>query len=218
MNASTGQAGGGAATNATEHMPTGAHVVGDPSSWIVRWSHLIAPAGAVLDVAAGGGRHARWLAERGHRVVALERDPVAIAALGRIPGVDAVAADLEDGSPWPLPDDRRFSAIVVTNYLHRPLLPRLLSALGAGGILLYETFALGNERVGKPSNPAFLLAPGELLEAVRGTLRVIAFEDGFTPGPRPAFVQRICAVCEAAPAAANGTAECQAPPRYDLAG
>ncbi len=218
MSASAGQAGGGAEMNVAEHVLTGAHVAGDPSRWIVRWSHLIAPAGAVLDVAAGGGRHARWLAERGHPVVALERDPTAIAALGRIPGVDAVAADLEDGSPWPLPSDRRFSAVVVTNYLHRPLLPRLLSALGPGGILLYETFARGNERVGKPSNPAFLLAPGELLETVRGTLRVIAFEDGFTPGPRPAFVQRICAVREAAPVAANGAAECLAPQPYDLAG
>jgi SAM-dependent methyltransferase len=218
MSISVGHEGAAAAMNEAEQMPTGAHVAGDPSSWIVRWSHLIAPGGAVLDVAAGGGRHARWLAARGHLVVALERDPAAIAALGRIPGVDAVAADLEDGSPWPLPDDRRFSAVVVTNYLHRPLLPRLLAALGPGGVLLYETFARGNERVGKPSNPAFLLAPGELLEAVRGSLRVIAFEDGFTPGPRPAFVQRICAVREAAPAEVNGAAGTPAPPRYDLAG
>ncbi|MEA3119546.1 MAG: hypothetical protein QOI13_2816 [Paraburkholderia sp.] len=204
--------------DAAQRMPAGAQVAGDPSSWIVRWSHLIPPGGAVLDVAAGGGRNARWLAARGHRVVALERDPAAIAALGRMPGVDALAADLEDGSPWPLPDDRRFSAVVVTNYLHRPLLPRLLAALGPGGILLYETFARGNERVGKPSNPAFLLVPGELLEAVRGTLRVIAFEDGFMPGPRQAFVQRICAVREAAPVAANEAAESPAPMRYDLAG
>ncbi|MBN3727891.1 SAM-dependent methyltransferase, partial [Burkholderia sp. Ac-20379] len=112
-----------------------------------------------------------------------------------IGGVAAREADLE-GAPWPLAGDARFAAVVVTNYLHRPLLPRLVASVAPGGILLYETFARGNETLGKPSNPAFLLTPGELLDAVRGALRVIAFEDGFTDEGRPAFVQRICAVCE----------------------
>jgi SAM-dependent methyltransferase len=213
-----GQACDARAMSAAENATSGsAHVAGDPSSWIVRWSHLILAGGPVLDVAAGGGRHARWLAARGHPVVALERDPAALDLLGTIPGVQALAADLEDGSPWPFSDDRRFAAVVVTNYLHRPLLPRLVAALAPGGALLYETFARGNETVGKPSNPAFLLAPGELLDAVRGSLRVVAFEDGFTASPRPAFIQRICAVREAALARAESTGvSTTAPPRYDL--
>jgi SAM-dependent methyltransferase len=209
---------GGAMSAAAEAPPATAHIAGDPSSWIVRWSHLIAAGGPVLDVAAGGGRHARWLAARGHPVLALERNPAALALLRGIPGVEAVAADLEDGSPWPLPDDLCFSAVVVTNYLYRPLLPRLIAVLESGGVLLYETFARGNETVGKPSNPAFLLAPGELLEAVRGSLRVVGFEDGFLASPHAAFVQRICAVREAAAAAGPGGADrSSAPPRYDLA-
>lgn len=190
------------------------------SAWIVRWSHLLSPDATVLDVAAGSGRHARWFAARGHRVIALERDPDALAALAEIDGVEPVAADLEDGSPWPLPDAARFAVVVVTNYLHRPLLPRLVASLAPGGLLLYETFAQGNETVGKPSNPAFLLAPGELLDAVCGTLRVIAFEDGYTALPRPAFVQRLCAVREAGSVrdAVSGAGATPGLPRYDLSG
>ncbi|WP_414442491.1 class I SAM-dependent methyltransferase [Burkholderia sp. 22PA0106] len=169
------------------------HAAGAPSRWVAAWSHLVPPGGAVLDVAAGQGRHARWFAGRGHPVLALDRDPVALDALAGIGGVEARAADLE-GAPWPLAGDARFAAVVVTNYLHRPLLPRLVASVAPGGILLYETFARGNETLGKPSNPAFLLTPGELLDAVRGELRVIGFEDGFTDQGRPAFVQRICAV------------------------
>lgn len=180
---------------------------GGPSEWVVRWSHLVAPGAAVLDVAAGGGRHARWFAARGHRVTAIDRD---ITALRGIEGVQPIQADLEDGSPWPFGPTQRFGAVVVTNYLHRPLMAQLLAALAPGGILLYETFACGNETVGKPSNPAFLLAPGELLETVRGTLRIVAFEDGFSAAQRPAFIQRICAV--------NEVAVATAPARYDLAG
>jgi SAM-dependent methyltransferase len=185
---------------------------GKPSEWIVRWSHLIAAGGAVLDIAAGGGRHSRWFAERGHRVVAIDRAEAALAALGRIDGVTPVAADLEDGSAWPLPEAQRFAAVVVTNYLHRPLLPRLCECLAPEGVLLYETFARGNETLGKPSNPAFLLAPGELLEAVHGSLTVVGYEAGYLSAPRPAFVQRICAV-RPGEASAKGLA----PRRYDLA-
>ena len=202
------------------HCEPAAGAVASASAWIVRWSHLVAPGATVLDVAAGSGRHARWFAARGQRVVALERDPAALAALAGIAGVEPVAVDLEDGSPWPLPDTARFAAVIVTNYLHRPLLPRLVAALAPGGVLLYETFAQGNENIGKPSNPAFLLAPGELLDAVRGALRVVAFEDGYTALPRPAFVQRICAVREPAPAwdMARGPSGTSGLPRYDLAG
>ena len=190
---------------------------GEPSAWIARWSHIVAPGGAVLDVAAGSGRHARWFASRGHPVTAIDRAQPALAALAAIEGVETIAADLEDGSPWPLPETRRFAAVVVTNYLYRPLMPRLAQLLTPGGILLYETFARGNETVGKPSNPAFLLAPGELLEAVRGQLRVVAYEDGYVPVPRPAFVQRICAALPA-PSSAQSPIEDRALVRYDLVG
>jgi SAM-dependent methyltransferase len=190
---------------------------GERSDWIARWSRLVAPGGAVLDIAAGSGRHARWFAERGHAVVAIERAEAALAALGGIEGVEPLSADLENGSPWPLPDTRRFAAVVVTNYLHRPLLPRLASLLAPGGVLLYETFARGNETIGKPSNPAFLLSPGELLEAVRGRLTVVAYEDGYVALPRPAFVQRICAVLPQQPDA-HGASGGSALARYDLAG
>ncbi len=183
-----------------------------PSGWVARWSHLVAAGGAVLDVAAGGGRHARWFASRGHPVVALERDPAALASLRAMPGVDAREADLE-GAPWPLPAGERFSAVVVTNYLHRPLWPHLSEAVAPDGVLIYETFAQGNQTVGKPSNPAFLLAPGELLEAVSGRLRVVGYEDGFVAAPREAFIQRICAVREGV-TPAQGVEF----PRYELRG
>jgi SAM-dependent methyltransferase len=171
----------------------------EPSGWVRQWAHLIVSGGSVLDVASGAGRHARWLASRGHPVVALDRDAAALETMRDVAGVAALACDLE-GAPWPLPDDMRFAAIVVTNYLHRPLMPRLIDALAPGGVLIYETFAQGNETVGKPSNPAFLLAPGELLAACAPALRVIAYQDGFLPQPREAFVQRICAVREMRPA------------------
>ncbi|WP_434662240.1 class I SAM-dependent methyltransferase [Paraburkholderia sp. A3BS-1L] len=167
----------------------------EPSGWVRQWAHLIAPGGSVLDVASGGGRHARWLAVRGHSVVALDRDAAALATMRGVAGIATLECDLE-GAPWPLPAGARFAAIVVTNYLHRPLMPCLIDALAPGGVLIYETFAQGNETVGKPSNPAFLLAPGELLAVCSRTLRVIAYQDGFLPQPREAFVQRICAVRE----------------------
>jgi SAM-dependent methyltransferase len=188
-----------------------------PSSWVKRWSHLVAQGGAVLDVAAGSGRHSRWFAARGHRVTALDRDAAALAMLADAKGVETVTADLEGGSPWPLPAKVRFAAVIVTNYLHRPLFARLIDTLAPGGVLICETFAAGNETVGKPSNPAFLLAPGELLDVVRPHLRVVAFQDGFLATPRAAFVQRICAVREAVSPMrrSNGAV---IPPRYDLAG
>ena len=155
-----------------------------PSPWVQRWAPLV-ERGPVLDVACGGGRHARLFAERGLEVVAVDRE------LQSIEGVSFVQADLEDGSAWPF-QGRRFAAIVVTNYLHRPLFPRLREALEEGGIVIYETFMAGNERFGKPSNPAFLLEPGELLEAFSG-LAPIAFEQGTVARPKPAAIQRLCA-------------------------
>jgi len=158
-----------------------------PSEWVQRFAGLVVPGGTVLDLAAGGGRHARLFARAGCRVLAVDRD---VSGLTPEPGLEVLQADLESG-PWPF-GDRRFDGIVVTNYLHRPLLPRLVS--GTAGVLIYETFAVGNERFGRPSNPDFLLKPGELLEAVRGQLTVRAYEHGELPGP--AIKQRISAIRE----------------------
>lgn len=163
------------------------------SEWVRQWAPLIRPGGEVLDVACGAGRHSRLLASLGHEVVAVDRDT------GLFPeppaGVTLVSADLENQA-WPF-QGRRFDAVVVTNYLHRPLLPTLVGSLEPGGVLVYETFALGNERFGRPSNPDFLLTPGELLDAVRGHLRVVAYEDRVIEAPRPAAIQRLCARREA---------------------
>ncbi|MPY71287.1 MAG: methyltransferase domain-containing protein [Alphaproteobacteria bacterium] len=172
-----------------------------PSPWVARFATLAPPGGAVLDLACGGGRHARLFRGLGHDVTAVDRDADALSALAGDSGIETLRADLEDGSPWPA-GERRFAAVVVANYLHRPLLPRIVAAVDDGGVLIYETFAAGNERFGRPRNPDFLLRPGELLEAVRGTLRVVAFEDGQVETPRPAAVQRICAVRAPDPAAA----------------
>lgn len=164
-----------------------------PSPWVTRFSALIEPKSPVLDLACGTGRHTRYLAEKGHSVVALDKQAEALEPLKSVPRVETCQADLEDGHPWPLPG-RQFAGIVVTNYLHRPLFPAIIAALADSGILIYETFALGNEQFGKPSNPDFLLRPGELLELVGGHLRIVAFEDGVVQSPRPAVIQRICAV------------------------
>ncbi|MGH8617606.1 MAG: class I SAM-dependent methyltransferase [Burkholderiales bacterium] len=170
-----------------------------PSPWVVRFGLLVPPGGSVLDIACGRGRHARWFAGRGHPVDAVDRDPPALA----IPGITFRAADLEAES-WPYPG-RRFAAVVVTNYLHRPLFPALLAALDAGGVLIYETFADGQQAYGRPTNPDFLLRRGELLEVVRGRLRVVAYEDGPVEVPKPALVQRICAIADGAePPGAKG--------------
>lgn len=166
-----------------------------PSPWVERWSHLVAPGARVLDLACGSGRHVRWFAGRGCRVTAVDRDAAALEGLRDT--AEVVVADLEAG-PWPLPG-RRFDAVIVTNYLWRPLLPSLVDSVDAAGVLIYETFAVGNETVGKPSNPQFLLLPGELLRAAQG-LRIVAYEDGFLTRP-DRFVQRICALRTSGPAA-----------------
>jgi SAM-dependent methyltransferase len=159
-----------------------AHESLEPSAWVTRWAALVTR-GPVLDVASGSGRHARVFSSKGLQVTAVDRAPQ------EIPGVRFVQADLEDGSPWPFAG-QRFGAIVVTNYLHRPLFPLIAAALEEGGTLIYETFMLGNERYGRPSNPNFLLRPGELLEAF-GALTVVAFEQGDTG---KAALQRICVI------------------------
>jgi SAM-dependent methyltransferase len=168
-----------------------------PSAWVARFTPVAIPGSAALDLACGGGRHARLLLDRGWRVTAVDRDTSGVADLRGDPRAEIVQADLE-GAPWPLLDDggrdRRFGAVVVTNYLWRALLPRIVAAVAPGGMLVYETFARGNERFGKPSNPDFLLADGELLEAVRGRLNVLAYECLEVAAPRPAMVQRIAAV------------------------
>jgi SAM-dependent methyltransferase len=156
-----------------------------PSDWVRRWAPLIVQ-GTVLDVACGSGRHASFFLERKIRVVAVDREPQ------DIPGARFIQADLEDGSPWPLPGEQ-FEGVVVTNYLNRSLFPALAQALKPGGVLIYETFMLGNERFGRPSNPQFLLRPGELREAFRDLL-LKGFEEGEVTEPKPAMIQRLCAV------------------------
>ncbi len=184
------------------------------SPWVQRWSHLVPAQGTVLDVACGYGRHLRWFALRDHPVVGVDRAREAIDSLADLPGdrrAQLQCADIENG-PWPFTDGlypRQFDAIIVTNYLWRPLLPTIVASLAPGGVLLYETFAAGNASVGKPSRPDFLLLPGELLR-VCTNLRVVAFEDGFCEQPAR-FVQRIAAVRPSADGAGTVTT-----PRYRL--
>lgn len=166
-----------------------------PSEWVTRWAGCIPHSGRVLDLACGAGRHTRHLAGLGYRVEAADRDLSRLGETAHLPGVTARQADFEN-APWPY-RAAEFSGIVVTNYLHRPLFPCLLDALAPGAILIYETFAAGQERYGRPTNPDYLLRPGELLEVARGRLRVIAYEDLFVSRPSPALVQRICAVSPA---------------------
>ena len=172
------------------------HGSGTPSDWVRRWSALIAPRSTVLDVACGAGRHLRWLHGLGHTVVGVDRSPEAVAA--GAPLGEMVCADIENG-PWPFAG-RQFGAVVVTNYLWRPLFPTLLASLAPGGVLIYETFAHGNETVGRPARAEFLLQPGELLAAC-SSLRTVAYEDGFLEEPAR-FVQRITAIRELAQAGA----------------
>jgi len=161
------------------------------SPWLRRWAHLL-PAGATaLDLACGSGRHLRWLAAAGFKVTGVDRNAEALAGLQGLG--ELIEADVENG-PWPLPG-RRFGVVLVTNYLWRPLLPAIVDSVADGGWLIYETFADGQQTLGRPSRPEFLLQPGELLQAC-AELQVVAYEHGLTQatGAPERFVQRIVAV------------------------
>ncbi|HXP31114.1 MAG TPA: methyltransferase domain-containing protein [Stellaceae bacterium] len=165
----------------------------EPSAWVRRFAGAIPPGGPVLDLAAGKGRHTRLLRALGFAVTACDRDTAALEAeFAGDPLCRIVRLDLEDGGEWRLGDG--YHGIVVVNYLHRKLLPALATALARGGVLIYETFLQGNERLGKPTNPDFLLKPGELLEIYGGALSILAFEQGIVAAPRPAAVQRLAAI------------------------
>jgi SAM-dependent methyltransferase len=174
-------------------LPLGHAPASGASGWVVRFAPLVATGARVLDLACGYGRHARFFAARGHQVIAVDRDPTALATLAGEERIVTRALDLEVG-PWPWPEER-FDAIVVANYLHRPLYPFLLAALAADGVLIYETFARGNEAFGRPANPDFLLERDELLQVAARGLTVVAFEQGLLSAPeRGAVVQRLAAV------------------------
>lgn len=184
------------------HAPSHA-ATGRPSAWVVRWLALLPEGARVLDYAAGSGRHARAAAQRGLRACAIDRDAAALGALARVQAhgaqggrespIEVRVADLEAG-PWPFGDER-FDAVVVTNYLFRPRFDLLAALVAPGGLLIHETFARGNERYGRPSNPAFLLEAGELYErSRRAGLTVLGYEAGVVERPSPAVVQRVCAV------------------------
>lgn len=164
-----------------------------PSEWVLRFADLAPNRRPVLDIACGGGRHSLVFLDRGHGVTAIDRDVSQCEIARDRDGFTLTEGDLENGSPWPF-QGMRFGAVVVANYLYRPLLPALIDAVEPGGVLIYETYAKGNENFGRPRNPKHLLDPGELLEAVRGKLWVTAYEDFERPPPKPAMIQRICAV------------------------
>lgn len=163
-----------------------------PMPWVERWAALLPAGGRVLDLACGGGRHAVYLAGRGHAVEAVDRDLALSEPVRATPGVTWRQYDLE-GQPWPYPT-ASFDSVVVTNYLHRPLFADLIDCLVPGGVLIYATFSMGQEVYGRPRNPAHLLMPGELLEVVRGRMRVVAYEDVLEGGEAPARVQRLCSI------------------------
>ena len=173
--------------------PRGWHPGSAPSKWMERFAFLVPEGGVVLDLACGAGRHTRLFAGRGHQVVAVDRDLRGIDDLVDNRLVEPKELDLEDGGPFPLAG-RTFDAVVVANYLYRPILADLVEAVAPGGALLYETFALGNEKFGSPSNPEFLLRRGELLDIARPHLEVVAYEDLEDAEPKRSIVQRIAAV------------------------
>ncbi len=162
-----------------------------PSNWVTRFAPLIQAGGSVLDLACGNGRHSIYLASSGFSVTAVDRNISNISQ--SFNKIEWVEADLENGD-LSLLENQQFMGVVVTNYLHRPLIPAIINALDENGVLIYETFSLGNEQYGRPSNPDFLLKPGELLSACSERLRVIAYEEGTIKDPKLSVKQRICAI------------------------
>lgn len=167
----------------------------DPSPWVVRHAGLAPDQGRVLDVACGAGRNGRFFLQRGHPTVFLDIDAAKVRDLAGVNGVEILEIDLETKIPnaWPF-EPASFAVVVATNYLWRPLMPALIDSVAPGGVFLYETFAIGNEAFGRPKNPDFLLKAGELLEMVRGKLRVVAFGQETRPTPNQAVIQHIAAV------------------------
>ncbi len=190
------------------HGPIPTPSLSRPSDWAVRFSPLIRARGPVLDIACGSGRHIRFFHDRGHPVTGIDIDHRSVEDLYGIDGIEILRADLEGEEGWPL-GERKFSAVVVTNYLHRPLFPQILDALEPDGVLIYETFGLGNQHFGRPSHPSFLLRAGELIEMVRGRLEIVAYENGEVTLPRPAVIQRLCAVNSTCP---DTDRDCDPPP------
>ncbi len=180
-----------------------------PSAWVQRYAGLIPQGGTVLDLACGRGRHTRFFVERGHRVVAADMDVSQLGDLAKHVLVSCKAVDLEN-APWPFENDY-FAGIVVVNYLHRPHFPLLIDALAEGGVLLFDTFAVGQEHFGRPRNPEFLLKPGELLDAFGIALSVQAYACGEVAGPPPAVRQRICAIREPRGLPASSSAASERP-------
>ena len=178
---------------ATETPPSGAHQqIKGPSPWVERFAGQVSAGGGVIDLACGGGRHGRLFLALGHEVTFLDADVSGVEDLRYDPRVEIVAADLEAGGPWPLAG-RGFAGVIVANYLWRPILPDIVALVAPGGVLIYETFAEGNERFGRPRNPDYLLRPGELKAAVEGSLAILDYEHGPVEEPRPAILQRIAA-------------------------
>ena len=169
-----------------------AHNNSEPSDWVRKWASLVKPGGEVLDLACGEGRHSIFMADLGHKVLATDHDEEKLAVLRGIKNINTLLIDLEkDGLSF---KEKRFSAIIVTNYLYRPFLTSLMKILDQSGVIIYETFSQGNESFGKPSNKSYLLKHHELLDVFRKKLYVVSFEQGRINLPKPAVIQRICAI------------------------
>lgn len=162
-------------------------------AWVRRWAGRVSGGAEILDLACGSGRHGRYFLELGHPVLLLDIDLSGVADLQGQPNAELIGVDLENGNPWPL-GNRQFGAVIVCNYLWRPLFPHLIRAVAPGGLLLYETFMRGQEKHGRPSNPDFLLAENELFERLKDSFRILAFEQGEETEPKPSFRQRIAAI------------------------